>query len=53
LQLQGRAAAVDVFNRFIPSDPNTAWNPISVTFGKTYGQANSPRIMQFGARLSF
>lgn len=53
LKLQVRAEAFDALNRFIPSDPNTAWNPTSVTFGKTYGQANSPRIMQFGARLSF
>jgi len=51
IQLKGEAA--NIFNRFIPSDPNMAWNPANVQWGKTYGQGNSPRFIQIGAKMTF
>ncbi|MBI1789410.1 MAG: TonB-dependent receptor [Acidobacteria bacterium] len=53
VKFQIKAEALDVLNRFIPSDPNMGWNPVNVQWGKTYGQANTPRILQFGAKLTF
>ena len=50
-QLKGEAA--NLFNRFIPSDPNMSWSPTNAQWGKTYGQANSPRLIQVGAKMTF
>lgn len=53
LQLQLRWEATNVFNRFIPTEPDTSWSPTSTTFGKTFGQNSTPRFMQIGAKLTF
>ena len=50
-QIKGEAS--NIFNRFIPSDPNMGWNPANVQWGKTYGQANGPRVIQVGAKMTF
>ena len=50
-QLKGEAA--NVFNRFIPSAPNMGWNLTNAQFGKSYGQGNSPRVIQLGAKFTF
>lgn len=53
VKFQIKAEALGVFNRFVPSDPDMGWNPASVRFGKTWAQANTPRILQLGAKLTF
>ena len=50
-QLKGEAS--NIFNRFIPSNPNMGWNLTSAVWGKTYGQGNSPRVIQLGAKFTF
>jgi hypothetical protein len=50
-QLKGEAQ--NVFNRFIPGNPNMSWNPTNAQFGKTYSQGNSPRVIQVGGKFTF
>lgn len=50
-QLKGEA--LNVFNRFVPSDPNMDWNPKNAQWGKSYSQANSPRVLQLGLKMTF
>jgi hypothetical protein len=48
-----KGEAFNVLNRFIPSDPNMNWNPTNAFWGKTTSQANGPRALQLGAKLTF
>ena len=50
-QLKGEAS--NVMNRFVPSDPNMGWNLTNAQFGKSYGQGNSPRVLQLGGKFTF
>jgi hypothetical protein len=51
LNFQFRAEFTNVFNSVSFAGPNTGID--STTFGKITGQNNSPRIVQFGARLNW
>jgi hypothetical protein len=51
LQLKGEA--MNFMNRFYPSDPNMSWNLTNAQWGKTYGQGNSPRVLQLGLKFTF
>jgi hypothetical protein len=51
IKVELRAEAFNTFNRVQFSPPNTNIN--STAFGAVSGQQNSPRTMQFGARLKF
>ena len=53
LKLQLKGEAMNFMNRFVPSDPNMSWNLTNAQWGKTYGQANSPRILQLGMKFTF
>ncbi len=53
VKFQIKAESQNAFNRFVPGDPNMAWNPTNVLWGKSTSQANSPRLIQLGAKLTF
>ncbi len=41
----------NAFNRVLFCDPNTNWS--SGEFGQVFSQCNTPRSIQFGAKLDF
>ncbi|MBA3442764.1 MAG: TonB-dependent receptor, partial [Pyrinomonadaceae bacterium] len=47
-----RVEAFNVLNRVVFNDPNTNFSDL-VGFGRINGQANRPRVLQFGLRLRF
>ncbi len=47
-----RAEAFNVFNRVVFSNPSTSINNPS-TFGRVFGQANNPRVIQFAIKYLF
>ena len=49
--LEVRVSASNAPNRVLFGSPNTTQN--SADFGRITGQGNSPRTVQFGARVSF
>jgi hypothetical protein len=51
LSLQFRAEAFNLFNRVQFNPPDNQSD--SVTFGQTYAQMNTPRLIQFSLRLNF
>lgn len=48
---QFRAEAFNLFNQVVFSNPVTSLS--SINFGKVYGQANQPRVVQFALRLMY
>ncbi len=53
VKLQLKGEAMNFMNRFVPGDPNMGWNLTNAQWGKTYTQANQPRILQLGLKLMF
>ncbi len=47
-----RVDAFDVFNAFVPADPNLDLNSPSI-FGEVTSQQNNPRVVQLGFELTF
>jgi hypothetical protein len=50
---QFRCEALNAFNTPLFANPNTLYTPTSASFGKITYQANLPRQLQLGVRLSF
>ena len=48
-----RCEALNAFNTPLFANPNTLYTPTSASFGKITYQANLPRQLQLGVRLSF
>ncbi len=52
--VQFRAEFFNAFNRTVFNDPDTNWNDrVTGAFGKTTGQLNTPRQIQFALRYDF
>jgi hypothetical protein len=52
--VQFRAEFFNAFNRVVFNDPDTNWNDrVTGAFGKTTGQLNTPRQIQFALRYDF
>jgi hypothetical protein len=52
MNLEFRAEFFNVFNRVVFSAPSTNFNALN-TFGFVFGQANTPRNIQFALKLNF
>jgi len=51
MRIQFEAQIGNLFNRVVFCDPNTDWS--APGFGTVNTQCNTPRSIQFGARLEF
>jgi len=52
VNVEFRAEFFNIFNRVIFGNPGTDTND-PINFGRSFGQANTPRIIQFGLKFNF